>query len=84
MGCRVTAGELCCPTCTVNKEGVGVPSVPPARERATRAVPLCSLQSDTERTAWVDLVNPHLSRKACGMLLGLSSPFQTHLSPNRG
>lgn len=39
MGCRVTAGELCCPTCTVNKEGVGVPSVLRAWERVTRAEP---------------------------------------------
>lgn len=84
MGCRVTAGELCSPTCTVNKEGVGVPGVPQAWERATRAIPLCSWQSDTERTAWVDLVIPCLHRKAWMMVLGLGSPFQAHLSPNRG
>lgn len=49
-------------------------------------VPLCSWHGDTERTAMVDLASE--GKGGCCWstmtLLGLSSLFQTHLSPDRG
>lgn len=98
MRWQLSAGELCCPTCTVNRGAWVFPArlelVGKSDQSTCIGADPCPLVQLAEGPGWhrertaflaaqVDFVIPCLRRKewlfwSTTMLLGLSSPFQTH------